>query len=132
MAESVVIDASALVDVLLGGVLGQAVGARIASTSLHAPSHLDTEVLSALGRLHRAQEVGAAEVTLMLRRLADAPVQRHPAVDLVQGAWARRSALRLADAVYVELATRLGVPLVTTDARLGAVEHAEVVQAPQS
>ena len=68
MGESVVIDASALMDLLLGGVLGEAVGARIASTSLHAPSHLDTEVLSALGRLHRAQEVDVAEVTLMLRR----------------------------------------------------------------
>jgi predicted nucleic acid-binding protein len=55
-------------------------------------------------------------------------VRRELLVDLVPGAWARRPTVRLADALYVDLAARLDVPLLTTDARLGrAVPTAEVV-----
>jgi predicted nucleic acid-binding protein len=127
MAEAVVIDASALVDLLLGGPLGQAVAARVAGHGLHGPAHLDAEVLSALGRLHRAGELGAETVGNLLGRLVDAPIERHPVAGLVEGAWRRRETLRLADAVYVELAARLRVPLVTTDARLRPVGRADVV-----
>lgn len=63
----------------------------------------------------------------MLARLAAAPIQRHPVTGVLLGAWARRHQLRLADAVYVELATSLDLPLVTTDRRLRPVPVAEVV-----
>jgi predicted nucleic acid-binding protein len=127
MAEGVVIDASALVDLLLGGPLGEAVAARVAGHGLHGPAHLDAEVLSALGRLHRAGEVGAGAVAGLLGRLVEAPIERHAVADLVEGGWRRRETLRLADALYVELATRLRLPLVTTDLRLRAVGAADVV-----
>ncbi|MDQ6773238.1 MAG: VapC toxin family PIN domain ribonuclease, partial [Candidatus Dormibacteraeota bacterium] len=65
MAEAV-IDASAMVDLLLGGPVGDAVAARISGHGLHGPAHLDAESLSALGRLHRAGEVDAAAVGTML------------------------------------------------------------------
>lgn len=52
-AEALVIDASALLEALLGTELGWAVRARLRGGDLHAPAHLDAEVLSALGRLHR-------------------------------------------------------------------------------
>ncbi len=58
----VVVDASALVDLLLGGPLGDRVAARIAGRRLHSPAHLDAEVLSALGRIHRAGDLSAAAV----------------------------------------------------------------------
>jgi predicted nucleic acid-binding protein len=48
----VVIDASAMVDLLLGNDLGEKVAARITGHELHGPTHLDYECLSALGRLH--------------------------------------------------------------------------------
>jgi predicted nucleic acid-binding protein len=38
--------------------------------------------------------------------------------DLLAGAWARRSRVVLADALYVELAEHLDVVVLTTDARL--------------
>jgi predicted nucleic acid-binding protein len=46
---------------------------------------------------------------------------------LLLGAWPRRHQLRLADAVYVELAAALDVPLVTADPRLHPVPGADVV-----
>ncbi|MGI9155259.1 MAG: type II toxin-antitoxin system VapC family toxin [Marmoricola sp.] len=126
MAE-VVADASALVDLLIGNELGSAVSRRITGHALHAPAHVDAEVLSALGRLQRAGTLEAEEVEAMLDQLANAPIQRHPVTELLLGAWARRHQLRLADAVYVELAMSRGLSLVTTDRRLKPVPVADVV-----
>jgi len=126
MAEAVT-DASALVDLLLGNEVGRAVHRRISGHALHAPAHVDAEVLSALGRLQRAGTIEADAGEAMLRRLTAAPIQRHPVAGLLIGAWARRHHLRLADAVYVELAIARGLPLITTDRRLHPVPVADVV-----
>lgn len=120
-------DASALVDLLAGNELGGAVGRRLAGHGLHAPAHLDAEILSALGRLSRAGTIADDDVGVMLARLAAAPIRRHPVAALVEGAWSRRHRLRLADALYVELAEAEGLPLVTTDGRLGRVPVADIV-----
>ena len=121
------LDASAAVDLLLDNELGQVVGERIDGEDLHVPGHFDAEVLSALGRLHRANELTASEVEASLRDLAALPVERHGLETLLAGAWARRSNLRLADALYVELAVNLGALLVTTDGRLAAQPQVEVL-----
>ena len=128
MAEAAV-DASAIVHLLLDSDLGRAVRRRIAGHALHAPAHLDAEVLSALGRLHRAGEVDAAIVEITLAALARAPIRRHAVSDLLSGAWARRHQIRLADAVYVELAVSRDLPLVTTDHRLRSAPSVDVVTA---
>jgi predicted nucleic acid-binding protein len=128
MAE-VVIDASALVDLLIGGPVGDAVATRLSSHVLHGPAHIDAETLSALGRLHSGGEMDPAAVETMLGRLASAPIVRHSVAALLIGAWRMRSNLRLADAIYVELAESLEVRLVTTDARLRTIDLADVVTA---
>jgi predicted nucleic acid-binding protein len=126
MAE-LVADASAMVDVLLGNAVGRKVGQRLAGHVLHAPAHVDAEVLSALGRLHRAGDLPEDDVEAKLAALVAAPLVRHPVQDLLLGAWARRHQLRLADALYVELANAQRWTLVTTDRRLRTVPMAEVV-----
>jgi predicted nucleic acid-binding protein len=126
MAEAAV-DAFAIVDLLLENDLGRAVRRRIAGHALHAPAHLDAEVLSALGRLQRAGELDAAFVETRLHALAAAPIRRHAVSDLLIGAWARRQQLRLVDAIYVQLAVSRGLPLVTTDHRLQSAPSADVV-----
>jgi len=88
------------------------------SRELHAPAHLDAEVLSALGRLHRAGELAADAVATAVTELAAAPIRRHRLAKLLAGAWEARDQLRLVDALYIELAASLGpLPLLTTDAR---------------
>lgn len=117
--EAVVVDASAVVEALLGTDLGTRVRGRMRSHLLHAPAHLDAEVLSALGRLHRAGDLDESTVAVALDQLATAPIRRHPLAELLSGAWARRENQRLVDALYVELAVSLGsTGLLTTDARL--------------
>jgi predicted nucleic acid-binding protein len=121
LAEDVVVDASAIVDVLAGTQLAEAVAERLRDMRWHAPANVDAEVLSALGRLGRAGRLGDADVEARLSLLAAMPIERAPLPPLLAGAWQRRGELRLVDALYVELAQALGVRLVTTDRRLGRV-----------
>jgi predicted nucleic acid-binding protein len=116
--ENVVVDASVLIDLLAGTELAPAARTRLARTVLHAPAHVDAEVLSALSRLNRAGELAVGDVATGLAHLATLPLTRHGLPDLVAGAWRRRADLRLLDALYVELAERLGVRMLTTDLRL--------------
>jgi predicted nucleic acid-binding protein len=127
-AEVLVLDASAAVETVLGSKTGLAVRHRMRATQLHAPAHLDAEVLSALGRLHRAGDVPAGAVTTGLTELAKAPIARHPLPGLLNAAWQMRDRLRLVDALYAALSEQLGARLLTTDARLARrCEIAELV-----
>jgi predicted nucleic acid-binding protein len=116
--ERVVVDASVVVDLLAATEVAPAARARLANAVLHAPAHIDAEVLSALGRLNRAGELTTGDVQAALIHLVNVPLTRHDLPPLVAGAWARRADLRLLDALYVELATHLGVRVLTTDHRL--------------
>lgn len=130
--EPVVLDASTLVDVLIGSDTAPAAKRRLASKVLHAPAHLDAEALSALGRLHRAGALTADDVSAALERVTVMPVTRHSLNGLITGAWERRGDLRLVDALYVELAAQLDTRVLTTDDRLArASELAEAVDGQQ-
>ncbi len=116
--EPCVVDASVLVDLATQRRGWRTVALALAGRPLHAPAHVDVEVMSALARLHRSDVLSASAVDAALDRFVAAPLQRHDLVPLVAGAWRRTSHLRVADAVYVELASRLGVQVLTSDARL--------------
>lgn len=116
----VVVDASAIVDVLVHNERAVAVRDAVGSAEQHAPSHFDAEVLSALGRMHRAELLTDDEVRLRLGVLARSSMTRHPLQSLLPGAWARRHRLQLPDALYAELAFSLDAPLITCDAGLAA------------
>lgn len=123
MTESLVLDASAMVDVLLSTELADSVEARLHDSEVHAPGHFDAEVLSALGRLHRARQLTTRQVTDRVGLVASAPIIRHPLAPLLRGAWRRRGNLRLVDALYVELASQLDTLIVTTDRGLASASR---------
>jgi predicted nucleic acid-binding protein len=113
-----VIDASAMVDLLVRSPIGEAVAQSLIATTLHAPAHFDVEVLSALARLHRAGHLTEGQVAQRLEQLRTAPIERHHAADLIQPAWARRHNVRITDGVYLALAAELDTRVVTTDRAL--------------
>ena len=115
-----VVDASALIELLLQERLGLQVETRLRDSTAHAPAHLDAEVLSALGRLSRAGAQTEDEVADRLDHFSHMPIHRYELRPLLQGAWARRHNVSLRDALYVELAVQLDLPLLTTDGRLAA------------
>jgi len=112
-----------MVDLLVSSSLATNVEARLLGSELHAPAHFDAEVLSALGRLHRAGHLATRQVTERVELVAAAPIARHPLQPLLKGAWRRRENLRLVDALYVELASQLDAPIITTDRGLAAASR---------
>ena len=111
--EVVVLDASAVVDLLVYGTLQLPPGAVLV-----APAHLDAEVLSALARLCRAGQLSAAAVDDMLVGLAELPLGRVELPQLLQPAFALRDNVAQRDSLYVVLAQQLDALLLTLDARL--------------
>ena len=109
-----------MVDLLLAPSLSDLVRERLTGHRVHVPGHFDAEVLSAIARLTRAGELTAADATAHLEQLTAMPYQRHDVSPLVMGAWRRRGTMRVAEALYVELGVRIGVPVVTTDAGMAA------------
>jgi predicted nucleic acid-binding protein len=119
-----VIDASALAELVVSSPLAPRIAAALDSHQLHAPCHLDAEALSALARLARAGSVSESQVPRCLEAVAAAPVERHPIQPLLASAWELRANLRVLDALYVALAQRLGCQVLTTDGRLAAAAPA--------
>ena len=115
----IVLDASALVEVVLGLQHRDWVLGHLEDGDVRAPPHQMVEVASALGRLERAGAVATDDAARALDDAAALP-QRVQALTpaLVRRAWTLRPSLRLADAFYVALAERDGAVLVTTDGRL--------------
>jgi predicted nucleic acid-binding protein len=126
--EEVVVDASALLDLMISSRAGPALSARTEGCSLHAPGHVDAEVLASLGHLEQSGLLSSDAVFCYAETMAPAPIERHPVAGLMAGAWWRRDHLPLSVALYVELARTLGATLVTSDPELArATQLAELV-----
>ncbi|MET0188357.1 MAG: type II toxin-antitoxin system VapC family toxin [Pseudonocardia sediminis] len=114
-----VVDASAVVDLLLRNERGAWVRRQLGTSDLHTPAHLDAEVFSALARLHRTGVMSADAVEARLRLLAGFELVRHPISDvLLRDAWSIRDNVAARDALYVVLARRIEATLLTTDLKL--------------
>lgn len=116
-----VVDASALLELLLRGPRAAAVAAALDGRRMAAPTHVDVEVLAALRALEHDGALGPERVDVLISDLHQAPVERYSVRTLLRSVWAMRTQLPPYDACYVALAARLECPLVTTDRRLAAV-----------
>jgi predicted nucleic acid-binding protein len=125
-ARLLVVDASAVVELLRGTSAGRRLARLIRHAVLAAPAHLDAEVLSALGRLARGDAGEGPLVARRLSRLQTSPITRYACGPLLVDAWSLRRNVALRDALYVSLARRLGARLVTADERLARIPAAPV------
>jgi predicted nucleic acid-binding protein len=130
----IVLDASALVELLLHTPTGEAIAARIAdpAVGLHVPHLADIEVAQALRRYAKDGELDAATAVAALDDLHALDLQRHAHEPLLGRVWELRHHLTAYDAVYVALAELLETVLLTCDARLarapGATRRVELVK----
>lgn len=115
-----VLDASVLVEYLAGAEHAEEVRARLraAPDRLWAPHLVDAEVGHVLRRSVLLGELSAASARAAIDDLADLPLRRTGHVGLLDRAWELRRNVSFYDGLYVALAERLKLPLLTLDARL--------------
>ena len=114
----IVVDASAVLEVLVGQP-NEALVLRLArEDALHAPHLLDTEVLHVLRRLEHRSELSAEQVGSARSRFDELSIDRYPHRPLSDRVWHLRATLSAYDATYVALAEALDATMVTTDRRL--------------
>ncbi len=116
-----VLDASAVIELLLNTERGRRVSRRIAApeTLLHAPHLVDLEVAQCLRRYVSAQTISQERARLALEHLGALGLERYPHEPFIGRIWALRHNLTAYDAAYVALAETLAAPLLTCDQRLG-------------
>jgi predicted nucleic acid-binding protein len=114
----VVIDSSALVDLVAQTDRAPAVAQAVGATDMVAPDVVNPEVLSVLLRLERTGTLSARRAVQAVDDLMDAPVRRFSTLPLLAEAWTLRANVSAADACYVVLARILRCPLVTADRKL--------------
>ncbi|MGH7830431.1 MAG: type II toxin-antitoxin system VapC family toxin [Candidatus Binatia bacterium] len=126
----IVIDASALLEVLLNTPVSGKVAERLfgQSDTLHAPHVLDLEVAQVLRRYTLSGEMDTERSEQALEDLGDLPLNRYPRDIFLARIWALRRNLTAYDAVYVALAEALDAPLITRDAALARASghHARI------
>lgn len=116
----IVVDASALLEVLLRTPAAQVVESRLFEErqTLHAPHLLDAEVAHVLRRYANIGEIDEERGSEALADLTDFPIRRYPHDFLLSRVWGLRSNFTAYDAIYVALAEALNAPLLTRDQRL--------------
>lgn len=118
----IVLDASAVLEIVLATPAAPSVLARLSATSetFHAPHLLDLEILQVLRRYSATGEMTPARAEQALADYLDFPIVRYPHDVLATRIWELRNNLTAYDGAYVALAEALSAPLVTRDKKLAA------------
>ena len=117
----IVIDASALLELLLGTERAAPVAERALATDewLHAPHLLDIEIAQAMRRLVHLKEISSSRAQQALDDCQGFVIERYPHQDLLPRIWQLRNSMTAYDGAYIALAEALSAPLLTCDGKLG-------------
>lgn len=121
----IVLDASALLELLLVTAKGSQVAERIMAPeeTLHAPHLIDLEVAQVLRRYVTRGQIDETRASQILDDLRDLDLNRYPHDVLLGRIWELRHNASAYDAAYLALSEVLEAPLLTSDARLNEVPN---------
>lgn len=115
----IVLDASALLELVLATPAGEAVAAEVATgVGLHVPHLADLEVVQGLRRLSAAGVIDAPEAAAAFAAYRKLDFARHAHEPFLDRIWELRENLTAYDAAYAALSEVLGATLVTCDGKL--------------
>ena len=116
-----VVDASCLCEVVIGGPSAETIRNRLRADSDQAAPHIiDVEVFGIIRREHQRGHLDRTEASQAVEDLEAWPGERFGHRRLLARAWDLRDSVRGWDAMYVALAEALDAVLLTTDGRLAA------------
>ena len=116
--SQIVIDASALIELLTHTSLASKIDQAIGGAELIAPDVLNPEVLEGLRGLERGGRLTSKRASLAAEQLVESKIERIPTTEFLLKIWSMRANVSAYDACYVALAHAFGCPLLTTDKRL--------------
>jgi predicted nucleic acid-binding protein len=118
----IVVDASCLVELLLGLTKSEGIAERLSQSEADpcAPCLVDIEFCHAARRLWLAGHVSASRAEQAIEDLIALRLVRFAHEELLQAVWRLRSSLTAYDATYVALAIALDASLATSDKKLAA------------
>lgn len=117
---TLVVDASAVAEILLNTERGARAASRLGDHELIAPQLLTAEVASVIRGWSLGGQVSDEGALLALRQFRDLGVEQVPMIDFLPDIWALRHNVSAYDAMYVVLARAAGCALLTLDAKLAA------------
>jgi predicted nucleic acid-binding protein len=121
-----VIDGSALAEVLVRSERAPAVESLFEGRDLCAPDVINAEVLSVVRSLLMRGLIALEDAHGAVTNLARAPLRRMTTAALVPAMWRMHHNVTPYDASYVALALRLDAPLLTLDGRLARAPGLDV------
>lgn len=114
----IVVDASAILEILKQTPTGIEIAPSLAKAELHAPHLIDLEIVNALRRWEMLREMSHSDVQQALEAFLETRIVRHNHTHLLQQIWSLRNNLTAYDAAYLALARTLDAELLTMDAGL--------------
>ena len=118
----IIIDASAVLELLLASTTGARIAERAFSETetLCAPHLIDLEVAQVLRRYALSGDLKTTRAAEALQDFLDLPIERYPHDLFLIRIWQMRHNVTAYDAAYIALAEALDAVLITTDVRLAS------------
>mgnify|MGYP001584374437 CR=1 FL=1 len=117
---TLVVDASAVAEILLGTEAGRRAAALLGGHELLAPQHLTAEVASVIRGWSLSGQIADEHALRAFREFEELGVEQVPMMSLLPAVFALRHNVSAYDAMYVVLARAAQCDLLTLDARLAA------------